>query len=411
MTKKNLNLFTLIVIITSFVLFIVIYEKRSYKMAQEQMQHHALVIGKDVWDFDITSPVAYLRLAAEYDHYSQITVTLVGDVESVFLSIENDEVNKTDRLLEKIGLIRIKTLQAEIRHDNLVIGRIEAVHRNRNIYIYVIALCFLILSYVVIILFSRQVRSKHLLEHTVEERTKELVNKTNDLEFEISHRIEAEVNLKKLLSEKTILLQEVHHRVKNNMAIISSLLSLQSGYIDDKKYLDMFNTTQSRINSMALVHEMLYNSEDLAYIDIRDYIKTLTQNIASTFPGSTDIVFKVEVEDIKLDIDILIPCGLIINEILTNAYKHAFHEHDAPELIVTMKAREKENVVLTICDNGKGFTEGFDISRFKGLGLKLVDVLVGQINGILEVESTQGVRFTITFPTQIEHARHLVEND
>jgi PAS domain S-box-containing protein len=227
---------------------------------------------------------------------------------------------------------------------------------------------------------------------------------------DISRNKKYEKQILNSLKEKEILLKEVHHRVKNNMAVISSLLGLQAEYIDDKKYLDMFNESNSRIRSMALVHEKLYKSEDFSHIDVRDYIETLAQSIKSTFAGDADISSMIEVEDVQLDIDVLIPCGLIINEILTNAYKYAFNNHESPEINISIFKADKENVQISISDNGKGFPEGFDLSKSRGLGLKLVNILVKQINGKFDVKSTQGVAFTITFPAEIEHARHLPDN-
>ena len=230
------------------------------------------------------------------------------------------------------------------------------------------------------------------------------------LQHEIDERKRAEDNLRNTLNEKEVLLKEVHHRVKNNMAIISSLLALQSRDIDNKEYLGMLNECQSRIKSMALVHEKLYQSEDFAHINVKDYIETLSESIRSAFMTSCKVTCKVDVDDIYLDIDFLIPCGLLINEILTNAYKHAFCVDDNPELIISMKRADNENIKLTIADNGKGFPEGFDMDKAQRLGLKLVRILLKQINGELQVESENGVTFTINFPSAKKHARHLNNN-
>ena len=223
----------------------------------------------------------------------------------------------------------------------------------------------------------------------------------------ILEKRKADESIKNSLKEKEVLLREVHHRVKNNMAVISSLLSLQSRYIDNKEYQDMFNESQSRIRSMALVHEKLYQSKDFARIDAKGYVETLSENIKSAFTTNDNVICKVDVDAIDLEIDLLVPCGLIINEILTNAYKHAFSVNDKPELNISMKKSDNENVRLTIADNGKGLPEGFDLYQAQGLGLKLVGILVKQINGKLEAKSGNGVTYQITFPSNIEHARHL----
>ncbi len=220
----------------------------------------------------------------------------------------------------------------------------------------------------------------------------------------------ADQKIKSSLKEKEVLLKEIHHRVKNNMAVISSLLSLPSGYVDDKKYVDMFNESQSRIRSMALVHEKLYQSDDFAHIDVQDYVSSLAQNVKSTFMGKKDVSTDISVEAMDLDIDNLIPCGLIINELLTNALKHAFDGVDSPEISISMVKVDEDNVCLTIRDNGIGLPEGFDISRSKGLGLKLVLTLTRQLDGKLEAVSGNGTTFRLTFPEKFELARHLSDN-
>lgn len=227
---------------------------------------------------------------------------------------------------------------------------------------------------------------------------------------DITERKKDQEQIQNSLKEKEVLLREVHHRVKNNMAVISSLLSLQSGYIDDPKSLSLFKESQSRIQSMALVHEKLYKSRDFSSIDVEDYIKTLINNIKRTFGGSNEVKTLVDVERIDLDIDVLIPCGLIINELLTNAFKHAFNGQDSPELMISMKKVNEENVQLAISDNGQGLPEGYDVSNTKGLGLKLVTLLVSQVSGKLEAKSEGGATFRIVFPATIEHARHMTAN-
>ncbi|MCK4910120.1 MAG: PAS domain S-box protein [Thermodesulfovibrionales bacterium] len=228
--------------------------------------------------------------------------------------------------------------------------------------------------------------------------------------IDITERKLAEQKIYNSLKEKEVLLKEVHHRVKNNMAVISSLLSLQSGYVDDKKYLDMFNESQSRIRSMALVHEKLYKSKDFAHIDVQDYVSSLSHNVKSTFMGRKDVSVNINVEAMDMDIDNLIPCGLIINELLSNAFKHAFDGIDSPEISISMAKAGDDNVSLTIRDNGTGLPEAFDISRSKGLGLKLVLTLARQLDGKLEVTGLNGTTFQLTFPEKLEPARHIPDN-
>ncbi len=216
----------------------------------------------------------------------------------------------------------------------------------------------------------------------------------------------AEEKIIKSLKEKEVLLKEVHHRVKNNMAIIASLLKLQAGYVEDDKYLTMFKECQGRITSMALVHEKLYQTEDFAQIDLNEYILSLVQSIRNTFGSSREYYINTEIDAIFLDIDILIPCGLIINEILTNSFKHAFNGEKSAEINITMKRLENKDIVLTISDNGKGLPDDFDIKGSTGLGFQLINGLTKQIGGTMEVNSGQGAEFKLVFPDKLEYTRH-----
>ncbi len=241
---------------------------------------------------------------------------------------------------------------------------------------------------------------------TVLERSEDIVDEKGKtihsigMTLDITEQKSHEEKIQNSLKEKNVLLKEIHHRVKNNMAVISSLLSLQSGYIVDEKYLDMFKESQNRIMSMALVHEKLYQSEDFAHIDVSDYVRSLVGNVQSTFAGNIPVGSSVKVGSIDLDIDTLVPCGLIINELLTNAMKHAFEGIGKPEIRVEMTQTDDNNVALTISDNGNGLPAEFDIQQSTGLGLKLVGTLVNQIYGSIEAISEHGTTFKLTFPNK-----------
>lgn len=230
------------------------------------------------------------------------------------------------------------------------------------------------------------------------------MRQTRELEHEIEERIKAqekaqthESKIIKSLQEKEILLKEVHHRVKNNMQIISSLLNLQSGYLKDKHASDALMECQGRIMSMALIHEDLYRSENLTEIKFRQYADFLVKNMFHTYHISSQR-FKVNIEadDIFLNIDTAIPCGLIINELVTNSLKHAFPADEPGELTIKIEQDEDE-YYLTIADNGIGLPPEVDINNTATLGLLLVNSLVGQLEGELDVNRDQGTIFTISF--------------
>ncbi|MGB2907021.1 MAG: PAS domain S-box protein [Candidatus Aminicenantaceae bacterium] len=200
------------------------------------------------------------------------------------------------------------------------------------------------------------------------------------------------------LKEKEVLLREIHHRVKNNMQIISSLLRLQASNLSDPDALESLQISQDRIRSMALVHEGLYRSSDLSQIDFAEYVKKLTGHLYSINADSrSQISLHVEIEDISLDINRAIPCGLIINELVTNALKHAFPGGRKGEIFIRMARFKQGGLSLTVADNGMGFPAEVDIRNTDSLGMQIVGDLVQQLNGILRVNTKDGTQFTIRF--------------
>lgn len=209
----------------------------------------------------------------------------------------------------------------------------------------------------------------------------------------------ARETIEKSLREKDILLKEVHHRVKNNFQTILSLLNLQTKNIKDKDDLLLYRDTQSRIRSMSLIHEKLYQSESLAKVDFREYISELSSEISKNhFSSAGRILININADEIYLDINRAIPCSLIINELLTNSHKYAFPEGVAGEINIDFQKQEDGNCILSYRDNGTGLPDDFDIGKADSLGLQLVNALTGQLGGRLRVENGNGVGFVITFP-------------
>ena len=220
---------------------------------------------------------------------------------------------------------------------------------------------------------------------------------------DITDRVQAEHAVQTALREKECLLKEVHHRVKNNLQIVNSLLFLQSEHIDDPKILEMFRESQSRVRSMALIHERLYQSENLGEIDFAQYIRDLTKRLSGAYRiGRTPIMMNVRAADIYLDISTAVPCGLLINELVSNALKYAFPSGDdlpSPRIDVEMR-NENDEIVILVSDNGIGFPEGVDWHHSKTLGLQLVSLLTRQLEGTVEMEVNHGTTFRITFPAK-----------
>ena len=219
-----------------------------------------------------------------------------------------------------------------------------------------------------------------------------------ELEIENALKTQYAEKIEKSLREKEVLLKEIHHRVKNNMQVISSLLRLQSRHVKDKEALELFNESRNRIYSMALIHESLYQAKDLTRIDFAGYVRRLTRDLFRTYSvGPNEIKLKMEIKDVFLNVNTGIPCGLIINELVTNSLKHAFPDGKNGEIQVGLYKRKKGEFTLNVRDNGTGFPEDFDFQNTESLGMQIVISLVEQLDGTIELDKGEGTSFTIGF--------------
>lgn len=219
------------------------------------------------------------------------------------------------------------------------------------------------------------------------------------LQKEISRRHQMEQQLTASLEEKKLLLQEIHHRVKNNLMVISSLLNLQADGIENAQARDAFRESQHRVQAMARIHEQLYRSENLVKIDMGHYINTMGDSLRHTF-GAYQVNLMVDAADVSLSIDAAIPCGLIINELLTNALKYAFPQKKTGYVWVKLESNAGDGLRLVVRDNGVGLPADFDPNKLQSLGLQLVDLLARQLNGAFEISAPQnghGTSFTVVF--------------
>ncbi len=209
------------------------------------------------------------------------------------------------------------------------------------------------------------------------------------------------------LSEKEVLLKELHHRVKNNLQMIQSLLSLQARAIEDPRSLAVLRESQQRVKAMAMAHEKLYQSDSLAQIDFADYVQSLIRDLRQSYMlNSAMIQLSLQIEPLKLPVDTAIPCGLIINELFSNAVKYAFPEPPsgpAPQITVQFLA-DQQDYLLTVADNGIGIPASLDLQTTRSLGLRLVTALTRQIRGTLDLDRSAGARFTIRFAQAPESA-------
>lgn len=215
--------------------------------------------------------------------------------------------------------------------------------------------------------------------------------------IDITKRKNTENLIKSSLNEKSILLQEIHHRVKNNMQIISSLLNLQTKYVNDEKAVEVLKESQNRVKSMAMIHEKLYQSRDLSHINFGDYIQSLVTNLFYSYNiEKTHIKPVLEVDNLNLNIDTAVPCGLIISELVSNCLKYAFPPGMTGEIFISLKFIDNK-YELTIRDNGIGLSENIDFNNLETLGLLLVNNLTEQIDGEMTINRKHGTGFRIRF--------------
>jgi len=218
---------------------------------------------------------------------------------------------------------------------------------------------------------------------------------------DFTKRKEIEDELEKALEEKDILMKEIYHRVKNNLMIISSLLSLQSRYIKDKDTKEIFRKSQNRAKSMALIHEKLYKSEDLKSINFAEYLKNLSNDLYDTYTPNQDLVKLVlDVDNIIFDVEISIPLGLILNELLTNSLKHAFPNNRKGEIKIELHRKNDGRYYLSVADNGIGLPKDLNPQTTDTLGMQLINSLTDQIGGELTINTDIGTKFIITFNTE-----------
>jgi two-component sensor histidine kinase len=216
---------------------------------------------------------------------------------------------------------------------------------------------------------------------------------------DITERKQQTTELIRSNREKALLLKEIHHRVKNNLQIIASLLRLNTKYSGDERVEEIFRESQDRIRSMAAVHSMLYKSENFAEINFGEYIRETARQLFRSYNTNPEAIsLWINAENVILSVDTAIPCGLIINELISNALKHAFPDGRRGEIRIEMD-QDENGVRIIFEDNGAGFPEGMDFRNTETLGLQLVNMLVAQLDGAIEMVGNGGTRYVITLKT------------
>jgi len=219
--------------------------------------------------------------------------------------------------------------------------------------------------------------------------------------IDITERRRAQQRLEDALLEKTVLLNEVHHRVKNNLQVVTSLLNLQADFAEDPRLRAILAESCGRVKAMALTHQLLYERKDFSRLDLGDYLDRLVQSIRSSYRGTGErIGLRLEPphENVHLDLERAVPCGLLINELVTNSFKHAFKDERSGEIIIEIHEEADDQICLSVADNGCGLPPETELPRSSSLGLQLVQLFVEQLHGTLSIEREGGTRISIRFP-------------
>ena len=251
--------------------------------------------------------------------------------------------------------------------------------------------------------YERELQLGHeRLEKRVVERTAELAETNQSLQHEIQENLKAREQLLASLREKEVLLKEIHHRVKNNLQVISSLLNMQASTIKDPYALEAFAESKHRVKSMAMIHEKLYQANDLAHIDFGEYAHNLASSLLHSYGNiGQRVTLSVRSESIYLDVETAIPCGLIINELITNAMKYAFPEPRQGTISVHVNNRE-EGIELVVGDDGIGLPANFRFEEAETLGLRLVKILTNQLHATFEIVNGHGTYFHFNIPKHMK---------
>lgn len=218
---------------------------------------------------------------------------------------------------------------------------------------------------------------------------------------DISARKQTELKLRAALEEKEVLLREVHHRVKNNLQVVSSLLNLQARATGDIEIAKAFEESQNRVQSMALIHEQLYESHDLSNVDFPDYIRQLSSRLFRSYqvrPGRIELA--TEISDVRIGVDLAVPCGLIVNELVSNSLKYAFPDGQEGTIVIRVERMQDGSALLTVADDGVGLPPEVGFWNTKTLGLRLVRSLVRQIDGEIDVAGPPGAEYRIRFSVE-----------
>lgn len=319
----------------------------------------------------------YLSAIAHFNKHKVLNDSLFNENKS--RQIEELQVKyETSKKEENIDLLEQKN---KLQHDQLKQARLTG-----NLTIGAVILLLIIVALLYNRYRTRQRNNLHL-----ELKQEEINAKNTSLQQLLTEK-------DKLLDEKEWLVKEIHHRVKNNLQIIISLLNTQTAYLDNEAALTAIRDSQHRMRAMSLIHQRLYQSEVDSSIDMQYYIRELVEYLNDNFNLGHRVRFDLQMEKIDLDVAQAVPVGLILNEAITNAIKYAFSDNRGGTITVSMRHAADNNLLLVVSDNGRGLPEDFDLSKIKSLGMSLMQGLTRQLNGIFRITNNDGLQITIQFP-------------
>jgi two-component sensor histidine kinase/tetratricopeptide (TPR) repeat protein len=295
-------------------------------------------------------------------------------IEELQVAYESDKKEKNIRSLERENQLQQNQLKQAKLTGNLTIGAV------------------VLLLIIVGLLYNRYL-IRQRSNRRLEAKQGEINRQNQSLQQLVTEK-------DRLLEEKEWLLKEIHHRVKNNLQIVISLLNTQSAYLDNDAALMAIRDSQHRMRAMSLIHQRLYQSETESAIDMQAYIRELVEYLSDNFNLSHKIRFSLQVEKIAMDVAQAVPVGLILNEAITNAFKYAFPDNSEGTINILMKQGQDSHVMLSIADNGRGLPAGFDAAAVRSLGMNLMQGLTKQLNGVFVIKDDQGVAIIIRFPLE-----------
>ncbi|MDJ1501612.1 sensor histidine kinase [Cytophagaceae bacterium BD1B2-1] len=289
--------------------------------------------------------------------------------------------------------------QAKVQHIELLTKKNEiqqAMLKQKDFQQAVFIIGSLLLLLLLVLVYSRY-HIKQQSNKLLESKQQEINQKNESLSQLLAEKESLLINKDELLEEKEWLLKEIHHRVKNNLQIVMSLLNSQAAYLEDDKALSAIVDSQHRVRAMSLIHQKLYQSDKIATIAMEEYIKELVENLGDSYSLHGRIRFRLEIIPIEVDVVIAVPLGLLINEAVTNCLKYAFPQDREGIVYLSLRAVSPSNYLLTLADNGVGLVNTADIFPTRSLGMKLMKGLSKQLGGILTLENTDGLKISVLF--------------